>query len=59
MILVSPQRAGDEAFLRLLRPLIGKILVAPMREANYSVDRDRDKRTPAQAAAELKQKLGL
>ncbi|MFO1013399.1 MAG: glycine betaine ABC transporter substrate-binding protein [Caulobacteraceae bacterium] len=59
VILVSPQRAGDEAFLRLLRPLIGKILVAPMREANYSVDRDRDKRTPAQAAAELKQKLGL
>ena len=34
-----------------LRPLIGAIPVEAMRTANYSVDRDADKRTPVEAAA--------
>lgn len=50
VILVSPQRAGDERLLSALRPLIGTITVEAMRAANYSVDRDRDKATPAEAA---------
>jgi hypothetical protein len=30
-----------------------------MREANFSVDRDRNKATPAQAAKALRARLGL
>jgi osmoprotectant transport system permease protein len=59
VVLVSPKRAHDARLLAALRPLIGKIPVEAMREANYSVDRDRDKQTPAQAAAALGRKLGL
>lgn len=53
VILVSPRRAGDERLLAALRPLVGSISVEAMRAANYSVDRDRDKLTPAQAARSL------
>jgi osmoprotectant transport system permease protein len=53
VILVSPQRAHDQRLLGALRPLIGSIPVSAMRAANYSVDRDSDKLTPAQAAATL------
>jgi osmoprotectant transport system permease protein len=59
VILVSPKRANDAHLLAVLRPLIGKIPVEAMREANLSVDRDQDKATPAQAAAALAKKLGL
>jgi osmoprotectant transport system permease protein len=34
ILLVAPRRAGDKAFLDALRPLIGAIDVATMREAN-------------------------
>jgi osmoprotectant transport system permease protein len=53
VILVSPRRAHDERLLGALRPLIGSIPVSAMRAANYSVDRDTAKLTPAQAAATL------
>ena len=53
VILVSPARTRDQRLLGALRPLIGAIPVSAMRAANYSVDRDRSKRTPAQAAATL------
>jgi osmoprotectant transport system permease protein len=53
VILVSPKRAGDERMLAALRPLVGSISVEAMRAANYSVDRDRGKLTPAQAAGAL------
>ena len=58
MILVSPARAHDERLLGALRPLIGSIPVSAMRAANYSVDRDSDKLTPAQAAATLARGVG-
>jgi osmoprotectant transport system permease protein len=58
VVLVSPKRAGDARLLGALRPLIGKISVDAMRAANLSVDRDRDKATPAQAAKALEAKLG-
>jgi osmoprotectant transport system permease protein len=59
VVLVSPKRAHDARLLAALRPLIGKIPVEAMREANFSVDRDRDKQTPAQAAGALGRKLGF
>jgi len=53
VILISPRRAGDARLLAALRPLVGSISVEAMRAANFSVDRDRDKATPAQAARAL------
>ncbi|MGH7024360.1 MAG: ABC transporter permease/substrate-binding protein [Caulobacteraceae bacterium] len=57
VILISPRRAHDSRLLAALRPLVGSIDVATMRAANYSVDRDRDKLTPTEAAARLAAKI--
>lgn len=57
LLLLSPKRAKDARFTDALRPLIGRISVETMRRANYSVDRDADKRTPDQAAAWLDTQL--
>lgn len=54
VILVSPRRAGDRRLIEALRPLVGSISVEAMRAANYSVDRDADKLTPAEAARALR-----
>jgi len=59
VILISPKRANDARLRAALAPLIGAIPVAAMREANYSVDRDQQKATPAQAARALAAKLGI
>ncbi|MXO86669.1 ABC transporter permease subunit [Altererythrobacter aurantiacus] len=59
IVLLSPQRRDDARLVAALEPLIGAIDVAAMREANYSVDRQDDKRTPAEAAQALAQKIGL
>jgi osmoprotectant transport system permease protein len=59
VVLVSPRRAGDERLLAALHPLIGRIPVAAMRQANLSVDRDRNKATPQQAAAALSKALHI
>ncbi|UIJ46054.1 ABC transporter permease/substrate-binding protein [Sphingomonas cannabina] len=59
IMLVSPRRARDEAFLAALRPLVDRVPVEAMREANYMVDRDTDKRSPDDAAAWLEGKIGL
>jgi osmoprotectant transport system permease protein len=53
VVLVSPKRANDPRLLAALRPLIGAVSVEAMRAANYSVDRDADKATPAEAARAL------
>jgi osmoprotectant transport system permease protein len=58
ILLVAPRRAGDTKFLAALRPLVGRIGVAAMREANYMVDRDTDKATPEAAAAWLAIRIG-
>jgi osmoprotectant transport system permease protein len=50
VLLASPAHARDPRFLAALAPLIGAIPVAAMRQANYMVDRDADKATPAAAA---------
>jgi osmoprotectant transport system permease protein len=59
VVLVSPRRVGDERLLAALRPLIGRIPVEAMRQANLSVDRDRNKATPQQAAAALSKALNI
>ena len=53
LLLIAPDRGDDADFLAALRPLLGAIPVEAMREANYSVDRQEDKRTPAEAAEAL------
>jgi osmoprotectant transport system permease protein len=57
VVLVAPKRVHDAALHRALMPLIGAIPIALMRQANYSVDRDQQKLTPAAAANWLEDKI--
>lgn len=57
VVLISPKRAGDARLLEALRPLIGRIAVQAMQNANYSVDRDRQKASPAEAARALERQI--
>lgn len=57
VILVSPERADDPRLMQVLAPLVGAVPVEAMRAANYSVDRDADKQTPAQAARDLEARI--
>jgi osmoprotectant transport system permease protein len=50
VLLVSPKRARDTRFLAALRPLLGAVPIDRMRQANLMVDRDSDKKSPAEAA---------
>jgi osmoprotectant transport system permease protein len=58
IVLLAPARADDDVLKRALRPLIGSISIEAMRAANFSVDRDTDKRTPAAAARKLGAAVG-
>lgn len=53
VILVSPKRAQDRRLLDALGPLGGSIDVKAMQAANYAVDRDAGKKSPAEAAGML------
>lgn len=55
VILVSPKRAGDRRLTGALAPLAGSIDVKTMQAANYAVDRDTGKVSPAEAAKMLAQ----
>ncbi|MEN2786029.1 ABC transporter permease/substrate-binding protein [Sphingomonas qilianensis] len=59
MLLVSRTAARDQRLVHALKPLIGRVPVAAMREANYMVDRDDNKTSPEQAARWLEQRIGL
>ncbi len=59
IVLISPKRSADPTLLHALTPLLGKISVEDMRQANLMVDRDADKATPKQAAIVLARKIGL
>ena len=59
MLLVGPARADDPRFLAALRPLVGRVPVAEMRQANYLVDRDTAKQDPESAARWLAKRIGL
>jgi osmoprotectant transport system permease protein len=57
VVLISPKRAGDRRLTGALKPLIGAISVRAMQGANYSVDRDQGKASPAEAARALESRL--
>ena len=57
VVLISPRRAGDRRLVDALKPLIGRITVGAMQAANYSVDRDAQKASPAEAAKALERQL--
>jgi osmoprotectant transport system permease protein len=57
VVLISPKRAGDPRLVEALKPLIGAIPVEAMQAANYSVDRDLGKLTPAEAARAMERQL--
>ena len=59
IILLSPKASRNAKIVAALKPLLGKIDVEKMRKANYSVDRETDKSTPAQAAKALAKEIGL
>jgi osmoprotectant transport system permease protein len=59
VLLLSPRRATDPVLNRALSPLIGKIAVEEMRQANFMVDRDADKASPQEAARFLAKAVGL
>jgi osmoprotectant transport system permease protein len=59
LLLVSGRCAADARCIAALRPLLGRIPVAAMREANYRVDRDQGKQTPQAAARWLARKVAL
>jgi osmoprotectant transport system permease protein len=59
VVLIAPKRAKDERLRGALAPLLGKIPVERMRDANLMVDRDADKRSPRDAARWLAQQIGL
>jgi osmoprotectant transport system permease protein len=58
ILLLAPGRGDDARFQAALRPLIGAIPVEKMRQANYMVDRDSDKKSPDEAARWLERALG-
>ncbi|MDB5463359.1 MAG: substrate-binding region of ABC-type glycine betaine transport system [Phenylobacterium sp.] len=57
VVLISPKRAGDRRLTDALKPLIGAIPVSAMQAANYSVDRDQGKASPAEAAKALERQI--
>lgn len=59
VLLLGPTVAGHDELAQALHPLLSTIDVALMRQANQMVDRDEDRRTPAQAARWLAEQAGL
>ncbi|MGE0565631.1 MAG: ABC transporter permease/substrate-binding protein [Pseudolabrys sp.] len=58
IVLVSPQRAGDRKLLNALRPLVGKIDVETMREANLRAATGNADAAPEQVARWLWRQIG-
>jgi osmoprotectant transport system permease protein len=59
ILTIAPRHAKDARMISALRPLIGRVPVEAMREANYMVDRDAGKVSPDAAARWLEKKVGL
>jgi osmoprotectant transport system permease protein len=57
IVLIGPNHAEDGNFVTALTPLVGRIPVETMREANLRVDRAEDKQSPAQAAEWLNKRI--
>jgi osmoprotectant transport system permease protein len=59
ILTIAPRHARDARMIAALKPLIGRVPVEAMREANYMVDRDAGKVGPDAAARWLEKKVGL
>jgi osmoprotectant transport system substrate-binding protein/osmoprotectant transport system permease protein len=59
VILISPRRVDDGVLVGALSPLVGRISVEEMRQANLMVDRDKEKASPKEAARFLAHAIGL
>ena len=59
VLLLSPRVRSHPGVLDALRPLIGRISADLMRQANYMVDRDEDKKRPEEAAEWISRQTGL
>jgi osmoprotectant transport system permease protein len=59
ILTIAPRHARDARMIAALKPLIGRVPVEAMREANYMVDRDAGKVSPDAAARWLEKKVGL
>jgi len=59
IILLSPETGKNPGLTAALRPLVGAIKVEAMREANFAVDRETDKRSFDDAARLLARRAGL
>ena len=57
IVLIARKRANDDVLRRALTPLVDAIPLALMQEANYRVDRERDKETPAATARWLEAEI--
>ena len=57
ILMLSPARASDPVLRRALGPLVGAVPIDLMRQANYRVDRDTDRISPAQAARWLESQI--
>jgi osmoprotectant transport system permease protein len=57
IVLIARKRANDDVLRRALTPLVDAIPLALMQEANYRVDRERDKETPEAAARWLETEI--
>ena len=57
VLLLAPKRAADAALVGALQPLVGKISIERMREANLMVSRETDQAPPAEAARRLWQAI--
>ena len=59
VVLIAPRKARDALLERALAPLIGRISVENMRQANLMVDRETNKATPKDASRFLARAIGL
>lgn len=59
LLLLAPRAARDARLAAVLKPFINSVNIEAMRAANYSVDRDLDKRSPAEAARALARQRGV
>jgi osmoprotectant transport system permease protein len=58
IVLLAPKRAADQALRAALQPLLGKIDIATMREANLRAAAGNGASSPAAVARWLWQKIG-
>jgi osmoprotectant transport system permease protein len=57
VLLLSPRRATDNRFRAALKPLVNAVPLNIMQQANLMVDQSTDKKTPAQTARWLEQRI--